>query len=169
MVANKQELEEANKQQFRKERDNKGGTRRSMAIFALNTLTHWQQLRETVGNVSAEGIRPFLYCLALVCDKRMTFLKIVKVCHRPVSKRSRVRSRGPLTFFVYHSIDTIVVIKIYWSLVLNDTWVLSKFDSFNNRFNIALLKIQFKTLFNSKENSGKEKLWWFTSIKYSFH
>ena len=38
MVANKQELEEANKQQFRKERDNKGGTRRSMAIFALNTL-----------------------------------------------------------------------------------------------------------------------------------
>ena len=33
-----QELEEANKQQFRKERDNKGGTRRSMAIFALNTL-----------------------------------------------------------------------------------------------------------------------------------
>ena len=26
------------KQQFRKERDNKGGTRRSMAIFALNTL-----------------------------------------------------------------------------------------------------------------------------------
>ena len=85
-----QELEEANKQQFRKERDNKGGTRRSMAIFALNTLTNWQQLRETVGNVSAEGIRPFLYCLALVCDKRMTFLKIVKVCHRPVSKRSRV-------------------------------------------------------------------------------
>ena len=85
-----QELEEANKQQFRKERDNKGGTRRSMAIFALNTLTNWQQLRETVGNVSAEGIRPFLYCLALVCGKRMTFLKIVKVCHRPVSKRSRV-------------------------------------------------------------------------------
>ena len=33
-----QELEEANKQQFGKERDNKGGTRRSMAIFALNTL-----------------------------------------------------------------------------------------------------------------------------------
>ena len=33
-----QELEEANKQQFRKERDNKGGARRSMAIFALNTL-----------------------------------------------------------------------------------------------------------------------------------
>ena len=32
------ELEEANKQQFREERDNKGGTRRSMAIFALNTL-----------------------------------------------------------------------------------------------------------------------------------
>jgi len=31
---------------------------------------------------------------------------------------------------------------------------LSKFDSFNNRFNIALLKIQFKTLFISKE-----KLW----------
>ena len=44
--------------------------------------------------------------------------------------------------------------KIYWSLVLNDTWVLSKIDSFNNRFNIALLKIQFKTLFISKE-----KLW----------
>ena len=66
-------------------RTTRRGTRRSMATFALNTL-----LRETVGNVSAEGIRPFLYCLALVCDKRMTFLKIVKVCHRPVSKRSRV-------------------------------------------------------------------------------
>ena len=77
----------------------RGGTRRSMAIFALNTLTNWQQLRETVGNVSAEGIRPFLYCLALVCDKRMTFLKIVKVCHRPVSKRSRVTVKRPTHIF----------------------------------------------------------------------
>ena len=78
-----QELEEANKQQFRKEREH--------GNFCLkHSLINWQQLRETVGNVSAEGIRPFLYCLALVCDKRMTFLKIVKVCHRPVSNRSRV-------------------------------------------------------------------------------
>ena len=73
-----QELEEANKLQFRKERDNKGGTKRSMAIFALNTLISWQQFREKVGNVSA-GRDPSLPSLF---DKRVTFLKIVKVCQR---------------------------------------------------------------------------------------
>ena len=97
-----QELEEANKQQFRKERDNKGGTRRSMAIFALNTLTNWQQLRETVGNVSAEGIRPFLYWEALVCDRQMSLF--ICLSQAGVS-RVACWSRGPLTFFVYHRSD----------------------------------------------------------------
>ena len=56
----------------------RGGTRRSMAIFALNTLISWQQFREKVGNVSA-GRDPSLPSLF---DKRVTFLKIVKVCQR---------------------------------------------------------------------------------------
>ena len=90
-----QELEEANKQQFRKEQDNKEGHEKEQDNFCLKHSLK----REGLYNVSAGGIRPFLYCLALVCDKRLTFLKIVKVCHRPVSKRSRATVKRPTHIF----------------------------------------------------------------------
>ena len=78
-------------------RTTRRGTRRSMATFALNTL-----LRETVGNVSAEGIRPFLYWEALVCDRQMSLF--ICLSQAGVS-RVACWSRGPLTFFVYHRSD----------------------------------------------------------------
>ena len=86
-----QELEEANKQQFRKEREH--------GNFCLKHSHQLATVKRDGRDVSAGGIRPFLYCLALVCDKRMTFLKIVKVCHRPVSKRSRVTVKRPTHIF----------------------------------------------------------------------
>ena len=61
-----QELEEANKQQFRKERDNKEGHEKEHGNFALNTLISWQQFREKVGNVSA-GRDPSLPSLFGTC------------------------------------------------------------------------------------------------------
>ena len=74
-----------------------------MAIFALNTLISWQQFREKVGNVSA-GRDPSLPSLF---DKRVTFLKIVKVC-----QRGRVYGQEAHSHFLFNSIDTILVIKI---------------------------------------------------------
>ena len=96
-----QELEEANKQQFRTSRTTRRGTRRSMATFALNTL-----LRETVGNVSAGGIRPFLYCLAFVCDRRMTLPLLGGICLSQAGvPQVACWSRGPTHIFCYHSSD----------------------------------------------------------------
>ena len=76
-------------------RTTRRGTRRSMATFALNTL-----LRETVGNVSAGGIRPFLYCLAFVCDRRMTLPLLGGICLSQAGvPQVACWSRGPTHIF----------------------------------------------------------------------
>ena len=71
-----QELEEANKQQFRKEQDNKEGHEKEQDNFCLKHSLK----REGLYNVSAGGIRPFLYCLAFVCDRRMTLPLLGGIC-----------------------------------------------------------------------------------------
>ena len=81
-----QELEEANKQQFRKEQDN----------FCLKHSLK----REGLYNVSAGGIRPFLYCLAFVCDRQMTLPLLGGICLSQAGvSQVACWSRGPTHIF----------------------------------------------------------------------
>ena len=97
-----QELEEANKQQFRKEQDNKEGHEKEQDNFCLKHSLK----REGLYNVSAGGIRPFLYWGAFVCHRQMSLFLMGGICLSQAGvSRVACWSKGPLTFFVYHRSD----------------------------------------------------------------
>ena len=87
-----QELEEANKQQFRKEQDNKEGHEKERDNFCLKHSLK----REGLYNVSAGGIRPFLYWGAFVCDRQMSLF--ICLSQAGVS-RVACWSKGPTHIF----------------------------------------------------------------------
>ena len=108
-----QELEEANKQQFRKEQDNKEGHEKEHGNFCLK-----HSLKRD-GRECERGRDPSLPLLFGIClwqadDSSFTGRHLF-VTGRCLS--GRVLVKRPNSHFLF----TIVVIKNHWSLVLNDT------------------------------------------------